>query len=70
MRNPQIQEVLSALGVQMDVLARELGWSYEQLAEYATTSKNVSLDVIDAIAGKLKVDSSVFFNDRYKSLTK
>lgn len=70
MRNPQIQEVLSAMGIQMDELAKKLGWSYESLVEYATTPKDVPEDVVNKIAKTLNIDPSVFFNDGYKSLTK
>lgn len=70
MRNPQIQEVLSAMGIQMDELADRLGWSRESLVNYATTPKDVPEDVVNKIAATLNVDSCVFFNDGYKSLTK
>ena len=69
MRNPQIQEVLSAMGIQMDELAKRLGWSYESLVEYATTSKDVPEDVVKKIAATLNADPSMFFNDGYKTLT-
>lgn len=70
MRNPQIQEVLSAMGVQMDELAKKIGWSYERLAEYATTPENVCSDIVFKIAEALNVDPIVFYNDYYKLLTK
>lgn len=70
MRNPQIQEVLSALGVQMDELAKRLGWSYELMVGYGTTSKEVPDEVIDTIARELNVSSSAFTNDGYKDLFK
>lgn len=70
MRNPQILEVLSALGVQMDEMAQRLCWSYDLLSEYATTSKEVPEEVINSLAKELSVSPDVFFNDRYETLTK
>lgn len=68
MRNPQIQEVLSALGVQMSELAKWLGWSVETIVEYATTSKDVPEDALKAMAGELDIDVSAFFDDKWQML--
>lgn len=67
-RNPQIQEVLSALNLQMDDVAKNAGITYQELAEYATTSMDVPEDVIMKIANAIGVDTSVFFNDEYLKL--
>lgn len=69
MRNPQILEVLSALGLQMDDIADKLNWPLELLTEYATTSKEVPDEVINILAKGLDVSPDVFFNDGYKTLT-
>lgn len=68
MYNPQIQEVLSSLGVSMEQLAIWLHWPYEKIAELATTSKDVSENDLKAIASELDIDVSCFFNDKYKIL--
>lgn len=70
MRSPQIQEVLSALGVQMDEVAHMVGWSYDDLIEYATTSKDVPEEVLLTLAKALGITTEIFFDDRYLTLIK
>lgn len=69
MNNPQIQEVISALGETIDNVAKKVGMSYSELAEYATTPRDVPDDVVEKIAGALGVDPSLFFSDAYTSLS-
>lgn len=68
MKNPQIHEVLSAMGVTYDEVAKLLEWSLEKLQELATTSKDVPEEDLKKIADLLDVDISSFFNDNYKKL--
>lgn len=67
-RNPQIQEVLSAMNQQMDDVAQKAGMSYQELSEYATTPRDIPENVIIRIADAIGVDTSVFFNDEYLKL--
>lgn len=67
-RNPQIQEVLSALNIQMEDVAKKTGMTYQEIVEYATTASDVPDDVLTKIAGAIGVDTSVFFNDEYLNL--
>lgn len=70
MNNPQILEVLSALGVQMSDVAPKAGMTYEELSRYATTRFDVPDEAIEKIAKVLGVDASAFSGDGYKSLCK
>lgn len=69
MYNPQIQEVFSALGISMEEVAKCLHWSYEKIADYATTSKEVPDAVINILSNKLGVEPEMFLHDNYKKLT-
>ena len=68
MKNPQIHEVLSAMGVTYDEVAKLLEWPLEKLQELATTSKDVQEKELMKIANLLDVEISAFFNDNYKKL--
>ena len=68
MRKPQIHEVLSALGVTYDEVAKQLEWPLEKLQELATSSKDVPEEDLNKISNLLDIDVSSFFNDNYKKL--
>lgn len=68
MNNPQILEVISALGESMDKVARKAGMTYEELSQYATSPFDVPEEVIEKVARVLGVDRSAFSDDGYKKL--
>ena len=66
MRNPQIHEVLSAMGVTYEEVAKLLEWPLEKLQELATSSKDVPEEDLNKIAHLLDIDESSFFDDNYQ----
>ena len=66
MKNPQIHEVLSALGVTYDEVAHLLEWPVNKLQELATTPNDVPEEELKKIADLLDIDVSSFFDDKYQ----
>ena len=66
MRSPQIHEVLCALGVTYEEVAKLLDWPIEKLQELATTPSNVKEEELRRIAELLDIDITMFFNDKYQ----